>query len=252
MINLVKKAAQEAGQRIQEVLKQSVISSQKEDGSPLTIADQLSHDVLVMALPKILNVPVLSEECSISYKERKNWETFWLIDPLDGTKEFLEGEKDFCINIALIRNQRPILGVIYAPALNEMYWAEKGRGFSASGIQSLQRDDKNQVVATSRFHHSPSTQTFIETHKLGPAVTIGAALKFCRLALGEIDIYPRFQGSSEWDIGAGQIIVEEAGGYMIDLTTGESPLYNKPSTRNNHFIAARSHISFNTLQLGNL
>lgn len=252
MINFVKEASQEAGQKILAVFNQGIISTQKEDGSPLTIADQLSHDVLMTALPKILNIPVLSEECSIPYEERKRWETFWLIDPLDGTKEFSEGERDFCINIALIKNQHPVLGVIYAPALKEMYCAEKGHGFSADGIQSPHRNDKNKVVATSRFHHSPSTQAFIETHKLGPTVTIGAALKFCRLALGEIDIYPRFQGSSEWDTAAGQIIIEEAGGYMIDLTTKAPLLYNKPSIRNNHFIAARSHIPFTPFQLGNL
>jgi 3'(2'), 5'-bisphosphate nucleotidase len=250
MIDLVQDAAKNAGKLVLDVFQKDIHIQQKSDGSPLTIADELSHTFLMQALPKILNVPVLSEECNISYDERRNWQLFWLIDPLDGTKEFINGQKDFCVNIALIQHQMPILGVIYAPALNEMYVAEKGRGFSAIGIAPPQRNDNKITVAESRFHHSQETQNFIKRCNLGPSITIGAALKFCRIALGEIDIYPRFQGSSEWDTAAGQIIVEEAGGKVIDLQTQQPPVYNKTSIRNNNFIAARSHIPLDTLIKG--
>lgn len=212
----------------------------KEDKSPLTEADKTSHVFLTKALLQLKAIPVLSEEKISLYPVRKNWKEFWMLDPLDGTKEFLNGLKDFCINIALIKDEKPILGLIYAPALNELYWAQESKGFDYIGPKRPKRSDHSPHVAVSRFHHSDLTEQFMQHHQFTKKVTIGAALKFGRMAVGEIDFYPRFEGSKEWDTAAGQIILQEGGGSIIDLTTHVAPLYNKEKLENNFFIAYRS------------
>jgi 3'(2'), 5'-bisphosphate nucleotidase len=235
------------GQQLVEISHKKLTFDQKEDQSPVTIADKLAHTFLCEHLPSVLDIPIVSEEAPHSFEDRKGWEKFWLIDPLDGTKEFLAGEKDYCINVALIAGNRPVLGMIHGPALKETYIAEKGKGVKIFGSKVHARKDSKIIVGTSRFHHSLQTHEFIERNGFKFTFPIGAALKFCRLVTQEIDIYPRFEGSSEWDVAAGHLMVEEAGGYMIDLTTQASPVYNKPSHRNNHFVAARGHIDFNSL-----
>lgn len=217
----------------------------KKDDSPLTLADQASHDYLVTHLPQIKNVPILSEECHVDFEQRKNWEEFWLIDPLDGTKEFIHGFDDFCINIALIQQNKPVLGLIYAPLLKEFYFAEEGRGFEYFGPGHELERDSELVVATSRFHHSELTSHFMTLNNLSKVYTIGAALKFGRMALGQIDLYPRFEGSKEWDTGAGQLILIEANGTVLDLQTRKLPTYNKSNIRNNFFMAYRNHVDIN-------
>lgn len=221
---------------------------QKEDTSPFTKADKASHEFLIKALRQIKNIPILSEEDITSYEIRKDWQEFWLIDPLDGTKEFINLHDDFCINIALIRECRPVLGVIYAPAHNELYLAEEGKGFVYQGVSKPQVNNQNLTVATSRFHHSELTNNFMLNNNLEATITIGSALKFGRMALGEIDIYPRFEGSKEWDTAAGQIILKETGCYIMDLNTGFEPSYNKNSIRNNFFISCRSSVDVNKLK----
>lgn len=234
----------EAGERILPYFGTNQFSL-KEDKSPLTIADKISHDFLILNLPKIKNVPVLSEEQQVNFDTRKNWDEYWLIDPLDGTKEFTHGYDDFCINIALIKNNVPILGLIYSPILNELYYAESGCGFEYEGPTKNRENTQEMIVATSRFHHSSITDNFMLLNKLTNKYVIGAALKFGRMALGQIDVYPRFEGSKEWDTAAGQIILMESNCNIIDLTTNKTPTYNKKSIKNNFFLAYRSNIDIN-------
>lgn len=233
---------QEAGQKVLSFYGDTSFSHKK-DNSPVTHADKASHGFLTEALPQLCDLPVLSEEDVIPYEERKNWGTFWMIDPLDGTKEFINGYDDFCINVALIQNQKPVLGVIYGPKLQELYYADLSSGFEYRG--SLHESPQNSpVVAISRFHHSDATKKFMELNNLSYSNTIGAGLKFGRMALGLIDIYPRFEGSKEWDTAAGQMILETSGGTMMDLITQTHLIYNKKSIQNNYFIALRSGISY--------
>ena len=227
----------------------SVQVEYKEDNSPITCADKISHHFLSKALKKIKNIPICSEEQPFDYITRKKWEQFWLVDPLDGTKEFINQTDEFCISIALIEHHKPIVGALYAPALNEFYYAEQGRGFSYIGPARKSVKREHIIVGVSRFHNSEMTKNFIKKNNFKHTLSIGSAIKFGRLALGELDIYPRFEGSSEWDIAAGALIIEEAKGMIIDTTTKKSPLYNKPSLRNNFFIAINSNVNASILKI---
>ena len=246
LIHIIK----EAGKEILHVSNSSFFEI-KEDSSPVTKADKASHNYLKTSLRAVYNVPVISEEEISSFEVRSQWKEFWLIDPLDGTKEFIKGYDDYCINIALIKDRQPIVGIIYAPKLNELYYAEKGCGFEYRGNKHQQSKNR-PVVAISRFHHSESTQRFMQFNNLVYTNTIGAAIKFGRMALGLIDIYPRFEGSKEWDIAAGQVILEENGCAIIDLKTREKPLYNKENIQNNHFLAVRDTVDHMKFEYGDL
>lgn len=237
MINSAQQIIREAGKIILSHYDSRKTSQLKADKSPLTLADQQSHTFLNRALKQLRNIPVLSEEGESAYEVRQYWSEFWMIDPLDGTKEFINGHADFCINIALIQNNTPTLGIIYAPLLDEMYAAEKGKGVAYRGCPEKSLPSINLKTATSRSHLSPPTVEFMKINELSDVTPMGSALKFGRLALGEIDLYPRFEGSMEWDIAAGQVILEEAECHLIDLVTGQKPSYNKPNLLNNSFIA---------------
>ena len=219
----------------------------KEDRSPLTQADQASHRFISNALRHVKNVPILSEEKPISYRERLKWSEFWLIDPLDGTREFIQGCNEFCINIALITNNKPTIGLIYAPALDELYYAIDEYDFHYIGRPREDIKKDSIRVAVSRFHHNKLTQKFIDMNNIEYSIRMGSALKFGRIALGEIDLYPRFEGSKEWDIAAGQVILNSSGGIIVDITTRILPTYNKPKITNNHFIAYGPRIDFKKL-----
>ena len=239
MIDSLENIIRTAGKIILKYYKCSCSYEFKEDRSPITIADVQSNLFLIESLQNLLSIPVLSEEQGVIYDTRKNWDAFWLIDPLDGTKNFISNSDDFCINIALIKNNKPIAGLIYAPALDELYFAQEGKGFKYKGQPKPFRKDTRMTAVVSRFHHSEITQKFLNLNRITNTVTIGAAIKFGRMALGEFDIYPRFEGSKEWDIGAGQIILKESGCNIFDLKTQAEPLYNKPSFKNNYFFAYR-------------
>jgi 3'(2'), 5'-bisphosphate nucleotidase len=190
----------------------------------------------------------VSEECAVEYGIRKNWDKFWLIDPLDGTKDFIAKNGQFTVNIALIDGETPVLGVIYVPASNEMYWAENGGGAyrdcdaggSSRIYNSSQRTDL--IASDSVFHSSAETKAFLKKNNITQIKRFGSSLKYCRLAEGEIDIYPRFNGTKEWDTAAGQVILYEAGCKIIDLNTKQNLKYNKPDIRNNFFIAMRGDL----------
>lgn len=246
LINIIK----EAGEELLKASGDKSFSSKK-DRSPFTNADKVSHNYLKAALVKFYDIPVLSEEESVPFEIRSQWQEFWLIDPLDGTKEFINGYKDYCINVALIQNNQPVIGIIYAPKLNELYYAQKDCGFEYRGSPH-QREERSLIVAISRFHHSNSTKKFMRLNQLVKVNTIGAALKFGRMALGLIDIYPRFGGSKEWDTAAGQIILEQSGGYIVDVKTEQKPIYNKKILKNNYFIAVRNELDHRKFEYGDL
>ena len=228
----------------------------KEDHSPLTLADRTSHTMLVAALNKT-GLPVLSEESgTIQWSERKKWQRFWLVDPLDGTKEFIKRNDQFTVNIALIDRGQPVMGLIYLPVTRILYFALKGEGsyrfkiprksdFKPRRLLSLstrlpvpENHSATRVIA-SRSHLNEETKKWIEgLQKQGPVevLSYGSSLKLCVLAEGGAEIYPRLGPTMEWDIAAGHIIVTESGGRMMKID-GNPLKYNKEDLHNPWFIA---------------
>ena len=245
MLQQVVKIAQKAGEIILKYYNNlsGVCVQYKEDHSPLTKADLESNRYITEALKKNFGFPVISEESVPEYTIRKNFQTFWLVDPLDGTKDFLAKTGQFTVNIALIKSGVPTLGVIYVPGMDLMYCAQKGSGAFLNSKPIFNRSTHRQLIATdSVFHSSFETQEFLKTNGITQILKFGSALKFGKLAEGIVDIYPRFEGSKEWDIAAGHVILKEAGCSIIDLDTKQEPSYNKPSMENNFFIAGRNDV----------
>jgi len=221
----------------------------KKDHSPVTQADILSHNIISESLSKMTpNIPILSEESrSISFKERALWKTYWLIDPLDGTKEFINKNDEFTTNIALIHKHKPILGVIHSPALQETYWGTESDGSYFQKNQSQpdmikvsSRKDGVLRLLTSRSHISDELNQFISNNNDLKIIKMGSSLKLCHIAKGEADIYLRYGPTSEWDIAAGHAIVNFAGGF-INSIRGEELGYNmKNSLINPSFIVSNS------------
>ncbi len=218
----------------------------KADQSPVTAADFAAHQRLVAALQKLTpDCPVVSEEDEGSLTYRRSDGRFWLIDPLDGTKEFLARNGEFTVNIALIDQGRSVLGVVYAPAIVCMYWG--GPDLGANRVQvSLSEaiqvrpnglDEACRVVA-SKSHLNAETQSFIDRLGVVSLVRAGSSLKFCRVAEGAADIYPRLAPTCEWDTAAAQAVLEGAGGSVVDLD-GQPLRYGKPEVLNPSFIATR-------------
>ncbi len=212
----------------------------KEDGSPLSKADLAAHGAICKILEEE-SLAICSEESILSYEKRCLLEAFWLVDPLDGTKDFLVRNGNFTTNIALVYGDEVILGVIGVPVNGELYYAIKGRGaYKKLGdkIFALKGESENKIpIACDSIHHSTEKiQEFINAHQLETR-KIGSALKFCALASGAVDIYPRFNGSSEWDSAAGDLIVRESGGMVLSILDKRPLKYNKSDLRNPHFIA---------------
>ncbi len=248
IINQVCNIAKSAGDAIMTVYGTDdfgVIS--KEDDSPLTKADQAANDIIVAELEKLTpKIPIISEELiNAEYEQRKDYEYYWLVDPLDGTKEFIKRNGDFTVNIALIHRTKSVAGVVYVPVTDTMYWAVDGQGAyreSAKGKIKLEckpvtlTDSKLRVVC-SRSHMNATTQALVDTLNDPVLVPRGSSLKFIIIAEGEADYYPRLAPIMEWDSGAAQIILEEAGGSIIDQNTMQPMRYNKKSLVNANFIA---------------
>lgn len=246
----VVKIAHQAGHAIMEVYAKDFDVEFKEDQSPLTEADKAAHLIIEQGLRELddknsTNIPVLSEEGKgIAYSEREDWEFFWLVDPVDGTKEFVKKNGEFTVNIALIHKDTPVLGVVYAPALNETYWAKQGEGAFKDGkalpLKTAAQRETFNVVA-SRSHMSDETKAFIEaieTDKPKELVSIGSSLKICLVAEGQADIYPRLGPTMEWDTGAAHAIVNEAGFSLQKYDAGSysKHSYNKENLLNSWFI----------------
>jgi 3'(2'), 5'-bisphosphate nucleotidase len=254
-------AAVKAGDAILQIYKQPFEVETKTDNSPITEADRQSNKVISDFLKKT-GFPVLSEEGkNWDYAERKNWEYFWLVDPLDGTKEFVNGNGEFTVNIAFIEKNAPIAGVVYIPVKDCLYFAnEKGAfrldacssknigdsfdslNYNSISLPKVFSSDKFRVVA-SRSHMNQETADFIDDlkkkHSEIEIVSAGSSLKFCLIAEGTADIYPRFGTTMEWDTAAGHAIVKYAGGKVQQAGTDLELCYNKPDLRNPYFISSR-------------
>jgi len=241
----VKALAVQAGEAILKIYETDFEVEQKEDNTPLTKADMAAHHIIEAGLLKLSpGIPVLSEESAhIDFEERKNWSEYWLVDPLDGTKEFVKRNGEFTVNIAYIQDGYPVMGVIYAPVLKLTYYACQGKGaFMQLVNQGPQRlstrkmDLSRLVIAGSRSHAGSSLQRFMTQFNDHEIVSIGSSLKSCMVAQGEADIYPRFGPTSEWDTAAAQCIVEEAGGKLLNLHLERLRYNTKPSLLNPHFV----------------
>lgn len=238
--------ARKAGAAIMEIYQTEDFSIEaKSDDSPLTAADLASHHCIIEGLEALQPAfPVLSEESDkIPFEERSQWQTYWLIDPLDGTKEFIKRNGQFTVNIALIHDHKPVLGVVYVPATDVCYFAAQGAGAfkqegseSAQSIQVRKQAGEKLIIAGSRSHRTGELDDYLA--KLGPHEfhPIGSSLKFCLVAEGKADLYPRIGLTCEWDTGAAQAVVECAGGEVITIT-GEPLLYNtKEALLNPYFL----------------
>lgn len=249
MIEEVIRIARKAGQAIMEIYQESAIEIEvKSDDSPLTKADLASNTIIIDELSELFDDPIVSEESPVEYQIRKQWNRYWLVDPLDGTKDFLAKNDEFTINIALIENNKPTLGVIYIPANGDLYHAQVGLGAFKNGDKIFNNSKRTKLIGSdSNFHSTEATQVFFKKNQINDIKKYGSAIKFCKLAEGEIDIYPRLNGTKEWDTAAGQIIANESGCFFMDVTTGKELVYNKESIVNNHFIAMRNNL-MNTIE----
>lgn len=260
-----------AGRAILQIYNSVFEVDYKDDNSPLTLADRRSHEIIAAGLFALKDwpLPLLSEEGrNISYDERKSWDMFWLVDPLDGTKEFVKRNGEFTVNIALIQNGFPLIGVIYIPVKDIFYYAAEGLGayrlelgisevpVSTEGLLKISSrlplawnsSDKpphlsRTTVIGSRSHMSSETEQFINELKAEyeevDFLAAGSSLKFCLIAEGRADVYPRFGPTMEWDTAAGQAIVEQAGGRVLRAGSQEPLTYNKEDLLNPSFIVYR-------------
>ena len=253
------RAALKAGEAILEVYDSDDFGIEtKEDASPLTIADQRAHDIIIKHLEET-EFPVLSEEGKLTpYEDRSNWNRFWLVDPLDGTKEFIKRNGEFTVNIALVEEGKAIFGVVYAPVINELYVGIPERGafkckkekyfyqpldyllqFSESLPVEGTEDESFRVVA-SRSHYNEETRAFVESLDSGgkeiSLVSKGSSLKLCMVASGEADIYPRLGPTMEWDTAAAHAVVKSSGKNVYRTDNGEELSYNKQNLLNPYFV----------------
>ena len=219
----------------------------KDDASPVTAADLAAHHCIVDGLRALTPaVPVLSEESAhaIGLQQRRGWSRLWLVDPLDGTREFVKRNGEFSVNIALIEDGVAVFGLIQQPVTGVLWWAQAGEGawrIDGDGLRRLQTRTPASAplrVAASRSHRDARTQALLDRLAGAQTVAQGSSLKFCRLAEGDIDLYPRFGPTSEWDTAAGQVLVEQAGGVVLDAR-GRPLRYNQRDTLlNGDFVAA--------------
>lgn len=238
--------AKQAGAAVKEVYDRCDMEiSCKVDGSLLTQADIASNHVIVDGLVRLTPaVPTLSEESAqITYAERCNWVHFWLVDPLDGTKEFVSRNGEFTVNIALIEHSVPVLGVVYAPALDVCYYGARGLGaFVQHGSDLVRSMHVKRIgesgplkVVSSRSHGDARTAALLERIGEHLSVSMGSSLKLCLVAEGEADFYPRLGPTMEWDTAAAHAVVSEAGGVVCDAQ-GSELRYNKPDLHNPEFV----------------
>ncbi len=241
--------ARRAGDKIMEIYadESSFNVEHKSDDSPLTRADKEANDIICAGLENInVAYPIISEENKmLPFEERKDFTYCWMVDPLDGTKEFIKRNGEFTVNIALIHKGRSIGGVVYAPVLEEMYYACEGCGATklSKGVETnlaatyYHPEEKALSIVCSRSHLNDETQNFINNYDTPLKVSKGSSLKFLILANGEAQVYPRLAPTMEWDTAAAHIILEEAGGSIVRADTGKPLQYNKENLLNPHFIA---------------
>ena len=243
LIDPVIALAEKAGQAILQVYSSDFEVQSKDDESPLTLADLASHHCIVAGLEKLTpGMPVISEESGLpDFEERSRWSRYWLIDPLDGTKEFVNRNGEFTVNIALIDNHRPVFGVVHVPVQNKTYIGCEGYGAErrdadgqAQSIRVATSSASPVRVVGSRSHRGASLDAYLENLGESDMVPMGSSLKFCVIAEGGADLYPRLGPTSEWDTAAAQAVVEQAGGRVVTLD-GKPMKYNTKSDMLNPF-----------------
>jgi 3'(2'), 5'-bisphosphate nucleotidase len=246
-------AAKAAGEEILKIYAQRDINlAYKGDGSPVTNADLIAN-IVINKILQSSGLPVVSEEAFVPYEKRSDWQQFWLIDPLDGTKDFIARNDEFCVNIALIEEGYPVIGVIAAPALNKIWYAARG-----SGAWAISSGKKMQINAlapwplsprmfTSRFHDSEASREFSRMNGVQICIPTGASIKLARIAASEAEFYPRFAGTSEWDVAAGDAILREAGAELRAIS-GQLINYNTPKMRNPFFVAWRPPVKWEDIK----
>jgi 3'(2'), 5'-bisphosphate nucleotidase len=257
---------QQAGTAIMAVYRTQFHVEAKQDASPITEADRRSHEIILHGLGELggisteETIPVLSEEGrDIPYSERKEWGCYWLVDPLDGTKEFVKRNGEFTVNIALVCQRRPVLGVVYVPVQDTIYYGIRGVGSRRlKGLKNIDPDGIGKSegwedlagprdsrigplrIIGSRSHHSVEFDEYVKKmeEEFGETAQVlaGSSLKFCRVAEGSADVYPRFGPTMEWDTAAGHAVAVGAGRNVLDCMTDEELLYNKENLRNGSFI----------------
>ena len=251
LLELAIKASLEAGKEILKVYDTDFDIEHKQDHSPLTLADKNAHTAIANKLGN--TYPILSEEGKhIPYSDRKQWDIFWMVDPLDGTKEFIKKNGEFTVNIALVKGGKPILGVVYAPAKKVLYIGELSMGafkadgiddyaqFNYSGLKKLPIESSQvYTVVGSRSHMSEETQAYFgqlkDRHTDVEVVSVGSSLKLCMVAEGKANEYPRFAPTMEWDTAAGHAIVNSMGARVLRHGTDEQIVYNKEDLLNPWF-----------------
>ncbi len=241
--------ARQAGDAIMEIYAGDFDVYEKQDDSPLTQADLAAHNIIIEELKKHSSLPILSEEnADISWEERQKWQRYWLVDPLDGTKEFIKKNGEFTVNIALIDNGIPVQGVVHAPALNVSYygasqqgaWKYDQQGKHAIKVRSHKEGEIWQVVG-SRSHQSPAIQAWLEALPGDTdLVAMGSSLKLCLVAEGVAHVYPRLGPTSEWDTGAAHAIVLAAGGSVVEHETDQPLKYNQQASVLNPYFIVRA------------
>ncbi|GJL91751.1 3'(2'),5'-bisphosphate nucleotidase CysQ [Hyphococcus sp.] len=244
--------ALKAGAAAMKIYAKDVVAHSKADSSPVTEADQLGEEIILAGLAAFApDIPVLAEEsASAGDIPEKLGDRFFLVDPLDGTKEFISKTGEFTVNIALIEHARPVFGVVYAPAIHKLYVGERSGAWKAiidnngaigqrQPIRVRTAPQNGLIAVASRSHRSPETDEYLNTLSVADFTAAGSSLKFCLVAEGAADIYPRFGRTMEWDTGAGQAVLEAAGGRVVTHPEGEPLGYGKRSRGfdNPHFIA---------------
>jgi 3'(2'), 5'-bisphosphate nucleotidase len=253
ILNKLKPILLKASNAIKDVYQTDFDVETKADNSPVTEADEQSNKIICNGINSLgLNIPIISEENKqLDYETRKTFEYCWILDPLDGTKEFVAKNGEFAINLALCHKNQVILGIVYAPVSDMLYWAIKGQGAYKESLDGevvkLQSKPHHELetsfrIVTSRSHLSPASQELIDTFENAIILHKGSALKFLLIAEGNADIYPRHGPTMEWDTAAPHLILEEAGGSVVDLVNNKPLTYNKPSLYNPDFIALGKEI----------
>ncbi|KJJ39165.1 3'(2'),5'-bisphosphate nucleotidase CysQ [Aequorivita vladivostokensis] len=259
LLTVAIQAALKAGAEILKVYDTNFAVEHKDDNSPLTLADKNANEVINGFL-KPTQIPIISEENKqLDYSERKGWDRCWIVDPLDGTKEFIKRNGEFTVNIALVENGNPVLGVIYVPVSKELYFTTSDGNTSKKITVSSEEDPVDELfrnakeirpreatnvvrIVGSRSHLNEDTKNFIAEIEKQTQVAIvskGSSLKFCLVAEGLADIYPRYAPTMEWDTAAGHAICKAVGVSVIDQSTGKPMIYNKPNLLNNYFVVRK-------------
>jgi len=258
LLSVAIEAAIKAGEKIMTFYNADYPIEIKSDESPVTIADKSAEEIIISYLKRTL-LPIISEEHeNTSYEQRKEWNFCWVVDPLDGTKEFIHKNGEFTVNIALVENQMPVIGVIYSPAGNDLFFASKDMGSFKTKVRSgnidapslqklpLKNSSSPVVIAVSRSHSNEKTEAFVnafrEKYPDLKTLASGSSMKMCRVAEGEAHLYPRFGRTMEWDTAAGHAILSFANASLLNIGNMQELKYNKEDLSNPDFIAMSNNL----------